>query len=78
MSIKTVWIVEGCTACGLCGNLCPEVLCVNGKAKVLEGVNYAEFENLIKGIAECCPAEVIKYSDQKKLIDNLFSIINLN
>jgi ferredoxin len=78
MSINKVWIMEGCTACGLCGDLCPEVLCVKGKATVLEGVNFAEFENLIKGTAECCPAEVIKYSDQRNLINDLFSVIDMN
>jgi ferredoxin len=77
MSINKVWISEGCTACGLCGDLCPDVIRVNGKATIREGVNFMEFENLIKGIAECCPAEVIKYSDYDNQIGNRLSLQNI-
>jgi len=78
MSINKVWIVEGCTACGLCGDLCPDVIKMNGKATVLEGVNYSEFENLIKGTAECCPAEAIKYSDRANLLSSILWIASRN
>jgi ferredoxin len=66
--------MEGCTACGLCGDLCPDVLKVNGKATVIKGVNYSEFENLIKCVAECCPVQVIKYSEKRDFIRNLFPV----
>jgi ferredoxin len=78
MAINKVWIMEGCKACGLCGNLCPEVLMVNGTANVVEGVIFAEYENLIKCTAECCPAEVIRYSEQMELITSAISVYKRN
>ncbi len=61
MTIKKVWIEEGCTSCGLCEDICPEVFVVKDIAEVIEGVNFNDFENGIIEAAENCPAEVIKY-----------------
>lgn len=61
MSIKKVWIEEGCTACGLCEEICPEVFVVEDEATVIEGVNYSDYEDGIEESAESCPVEVIKY-----------------
>ncbi|HKI89778.1 MAG TPA: ferredoxin [Draconibacterium sp.] len=61
MAIEKVWIEEGCTACGLCEELCPEVFTVDDEASVIEGVNYSDFEDQIKDAAENCPVEVIQY-----------------
>ncbi|HKI88353.1 MAG TPA: ferredoxin [Draconibacterium sp.] len=61
MTIKKVWIEEGCTACGLCEELCPNVFTVDDEARVKEGVNYADFEDQIVDAAENCPVEIIKY-----------------
>jgi ferredoxin len=63
MAINKVWIEEGCTACGLCEDICPEVFKVEDIAIVIEGVNYADYEETIKEAAENCPVEVIKYSE---------------
>lgn len=63
MAIKKVWIEEGCTACGLCEDICPEVFKVEDIAIVTEGVNYADYEASIKEAAESCPVEVIKYTE---------------
>ncbi len=63
MAIKKVWIEEGCTACGLCEDICPEVFKVEDIATVIEGVNFADFEENIKEAAESCPVEVIKYTE---------------
>ena len=63
MAIKRVWIEEGCTACGLCEELCPEVFKVEDLATVIEGVNYDDYEEQIKEAAESCPVEVIKYNE---------------
>ncbi|HQH42092.1 MAG TPA: ferredoxin, partial [Bacteroidales bacterium] len=52
MAIKKVWIEEGCTACGLCQDICPEVFVVEDQARVVEGVDYAAFEAQIKEAAE--------------------------
>jgi ferredoxin len=63
MAIKKVWIEEGCTACGLCADICPEVFVLEDQAVVIEGVNYSDYENQIKEAADSCPVEVIKYSE---------------
>lgn len=63
MAIKKVWIEEGCTACGLCEDICPEVFKVEDIATVIEGVNFADFEEKIKEAADSCPVEVIKYTE---------------
>jgi ferredoxin len=63
MAIKKVWIEEGCTACGLCQDTCPEVFIVEDQARVIEGVTYNNFEAQIKEAAESCPVEVIKYEE---------------
>ena len=63
MAITKVWIVEGCTSCGLCEDICPEVFKLKDEANVIEGVNYSEYEVKIKEAAESCPAEVIKYTE---------------
>jgi ferredoxin len=61
MAISKVWIVDGCTACGLCSEICPEVFTVEDEATVIEGVNFSNFEKQIKEAAESCPVEVIKF-----------------
>lgn len=63
MAIKKVWVEEDCTACGLCEEICPEVFILKDIANVIEGVNYADYEDKIKEAAESCPVEVIKYSE---------------
>ncbi len=61
MAISKVWIEEGCTACGLCEDICPEVFELQDEAIVKEGVDYSEYEDQIIESAESCPVEVIKY-----------------
>ena len=61
MAIKRVWIEEGCTACGLCEEICPEVFVVEDEAIVKEGVDFSPFEDAIEEAAESCHVEVIKY-----------------
>jgi ferredoxin len=63
MAMKKVWIEEGCTACGLCEDICPEVFKVEDIATVIQGVTYADYEEQIKEAAESCPVEVIKYTE---------------
>jgi ferredoxin len=63
MAIVKVWIIEGCISCGLCSDICPEVFVLDGEAKVIEGVNYSEYEVQIKESADSCPVEVIKFSE---------------
>jgi ferredoxin len=61
MTISKVWIEDGCTSCGLCEEICPEVFKVEDVATVIKGVNYADYEDKIKEAAESCPVEVIRY-----------------
>ena len=61
MSIKRVWIEEGCTVCGLCSDLCPEVFRLEDEAKVIENADFGAHEAQIKEAAESCPVEIIKY-----------------
>lgn len=63
MAIKKVWIEEGCSACGLCVDICPEVFKLEDEATIIEGVNYSDYDEKIKEAAESCPVEVIKYTD---------------
>lgn len=61
MTITKVWIEEGCTACGLCEEICPEVFRVENEATIIEGADFEAFEEQIKEAAESCPVEIIKY-----------------
>ena len=62
MAIKKVWIEDGCTACGLCVDTCPEVFKMEDLAIVIEGIKYSDHEDNIKEAADNCPVEVIKYA----------------
>ncbi|MFP4061148.1 MAG: ferredoxin [Bacteroidota bacterium] len=61
MPISKVWIEDGCTACGLCEEICPEVFALEDLAVVRENVDYNDYEQEIIESAESCPVEVIKY-----------------
>ncbi len=61
MAITMVWIEDGCTSCGLCEDICPEVFRLEDIAVVIEGVNFSDHEAGIIDAAESCPVEVIKY-----------------
>jgi len=63
MAIKKVWIEEGCTSCGLCESICPDVFEIPDEAIVKEGADFAANEAEIKDAAESCPVEVIKYEE---------------
>lgn len=62
MAISKVWIEDGCTSCGLCEDICPDVFKLEDVATVIEGVNYSDFEDGIREAADSCPVEVIKFS----------------
>ena len=62
MAVTKVWIEEGCTACGVCADICPEVFEVGDTATVKKGADVSANEECVKEAAESCPVEVIKYS----------------
>lgn len=61
MDIKKVWIEDGCTSCGLCESISPEVFYIEDEAIVIEGAVFAGNEDNIIEAADSCPVEVIKY-----------------
>ncbi len=67
MAITRVWIEPGCIMCGLSEENCPEVLEVKaefGSAVVIQGVDFAPYEEHIKRAAADCPVDVIKYEEE--------------
>lgn len=61
MAIKWVWIEEGCTSCGLCESICPDVFEMPDEAIVVKDANFSANEDDIKEAAEKCPVEVIVF-----------------
>ncbi|OGC03860.1 4Fe-4S ferredoxin [candidate division WOR-1 bacterium RIFOXYA12_FULL_43_27] len=62
MAIINVVVEDGCTGCGLCEQIAPEVFEVSDIAKVKDGVVVSQFESQIKEAADSCPVSVIKIS----------------
>lgn len=63
MLISKVWIEEGCTACGLCEDACPEVFEMKDIAVVKADAIFDGNDDTIIEAAEGCPVEVIKYEE---------------
>ncbi|MBS0010619.1 MAG: ferredoxin [Bacteroidales bacterium] len=63
MAIKKVWIEDGCTACGVCEDLCPDVFRIEEFAELIEGADFSANEECIIEAAESCPVEVIKFEE---------------
>jgi len=61
MAITKVWVEDGCTSCGLCEGIAPEVFEIDDVSEVIEGADFNANEEEIKESAEECPVEVIKY-----------------
>jgi ferredoxin len=63
VAISSVTIEDGCTACALCEQICPEVFEMAGDvAKVKEGADFNANEEKVKEAADSCPVTVIKVS----------------
>lgn len=61
MNIKKVWIEEGCTSCGICEDICPEVFKMDDKAFVIADAKLSGNEAEIEDAADSCPVEIIMY-----------------
>lgn len=65
MAITKVWIEEGCTACNLCVETCPEVFDLpDDTAVVRDDADFSKYEDEIRESAESCPVEVIQYEEE--------------
>ena len=64
MAIKKVWIEEGCTSCGMCEEICPNVFEMPDEAVVKDGADFEANEDDIKEAADSCPVEIIKYEEE--------------
>lgn len=65
MAISKVWIEEGCIACNLCVELCPDVFSLpDDVAVVNEGADFNENDSCIKEAASECPVEVIQFTEE--------------
>ena len=64
MSIKKVWIEEGCTICGLCEDECPDVFEMgDDSAQIREDADLEANAEDIVNAAESCPVEVIQFEE---------------
>lgn len=71
MTIRKVWIVEGCISCNLCQDLVPEIFEVpagstshtkKGHEKLLRG--DSTLDERIQEAVDSCPVEVIKIDEK--------------
>lgn len=60
MAISSVTIDDGCTACALCEQICPEVFEMGDVAKVKSGADLNANEDKVREAADSCPVSVIK------------------
>ena len=58
--VKKVEIIPGCTSCGTCEVICPEVFQVKDISYVKSDANLNKNAALIKEAADICPVSVIK------------------
>jgi ferredoxin len=61
--VKKVAIKPGCTTCGLCEFLAPDVFEVTDISHVKKDARLSEHADAIKEAAERCPVQVITYQD---------------
>ncbi len=63
--MKKVTIEPGCTTCGLCEFLAPEVFEVTDISHIKQGAKFGCNKKEIIEAAASCPVNVIKYEEQE-------------
>jgi len=64
MSVSAVNILEGCTLCGVCEQICPEIFeLAESTALVKAGVDFKQHEKAIREAVDACPVSVIEVID---------------
>lgn len=58
--IKNVRITPGCTSCGACEMICPDVFVLEQVAHVKKNVDFTEHAAAIEEAAALCPVSVIE------------------
>ena len=66
--MKKVWITPGCTTCGTCEFIAPEVFEVLDVAYVKKDIDFAAYEELINKAVKLCPVQVIKYNQNNEKV----------
>jgi ferredoxin len=61
--MKSVWIEPGCTTCGTCEFIAPEIFEVSDICHVRAGSNLIKNKEQIKEAAQACPVSVIKHQE---------------
>ena len=61
--VKKVTIEPGCTTCGLCEFLAPDIFEVSDVSHVKQDAPFARYAEHIKEAAERCPVQVITYQE---------------
>lgn len=62
--MKKVTIEPGCTSCGLCEFIAPQVFQVTDVSRVLPDAPIANCAQQIKQAAQGCPVQVITYEQE--------------
>ena len=63
--IKRVRIVPGCTSCGSCEAICPQVFEITDIAYVKENAPIQKNADLIREAAQMCPVQVIEVEEEE-------------
>lgn len=64
--IKKVMIDPGCTSCGLCEFIAPQIFEVTDISHVKENAPIQHYGQEIKQAAAACPVAVIRYEEDKE------------
>ena len=63
--LMDVWILPGCSVCGLCEAVAPGMFQVTDKARVVQpgsGLSWADFARVVADAAVMCPVDVIRFT----------------